>query len=315
MTKQTKGIHHITAIVGHPQENADFYAGFLGLRLVKKTINFDDPGTYHLYFGNEGGQPGTIITFFPWPGAHQGSAGSGQVGITSYAIPKGALPFWEKRLQTYQVQYAKTERFGEHSILFDDIHGLHLELVEREDGPANQWTAGDITPEVAIKGFAGATLLSANPEQTGNLLENVMGLKKVGKDKDFIRYQSIGSLGNIIDVKQSPMAPGQLGVGTVHHIAWRAKDDEDQLIWKDLLQKNGFPVTPVRDREYFNAVYFKEPGHILFEIATDPPGFATDESHEEMGTHLMLPSWYEPERERIEQVLLPFELRELDSSK
>ncbi|WP_050613726.1 ring-cleaving dioxygenase [Bacillus testis] len=312
MTKQTKGIHHITAIVGHPQENADFYAGFLGLRLVKKTINFDDPGTYHLYFGDEIGNPGTIITFFPWPGAHQGKNGSGQVGITSYAVPPGSFPFWEKRLHAYNIEYLKITRFGEDSLLFDDLHGLHIELVEREEGPANAWANDGFSSKVAIKGFAGATLLTAQPEQTGLLLEKVMGLTKVGKDKDFVRYQSIGDLGNRIDVKQTVMPKGQMGVGTVHHIAWRAENDADQLDWKDYLETEGMQVTPVKERQYFNAVYFREPGSILFEIATDPPGFTIDETREELGTKLMLPKWYEPQRGSIEEMLAPFEVRKLD---
>ena len=162
MVKKTAGIHHITAIVGHPQENVDFYAGVLGLRLVKKTINFDDPGTYHLYFGDEGGKPGTIITFFPWANARQGKIGDGQVGVTSYVVPAGAMAFWEKRLEKFDVSFVKSERFGERYLEFDDPHGLHLEIVERAEGELNTWQFGEVTPEVAIKGFGGATLLSKN---------------------------------------------------------------------------------------------------------------------------------------------------------
>src|SRR5690625_3274854 len=153
---KTEGIHHITAIVGHPQENVDFYAGVLGLRLVKKTVNFDDPGTYHLYFGDDGGRPGTIITFFPWANARQGVIGGGQVGVTTYVVPQGAMSFWEERLKKFNITYEITERFGEQSLQFDDPHGLHLEIVEREEGDLNQWTFSGVTPEVAIKGFGGA---------------------------------------------------------------------------------------------------------------------------------------------------------------
>lgn len=184
MSKKTMGIHHITAIVGHPQENVDFYAGVLGLRLVKQTVNFDDPGTYHLYFGNENGKPGTIITFFPWPNAYQGTIGDGQVGVTSYVVPKGAMGFWEKRLEHFKIPFAKMERFGEQYLEFDDPHGLHLEIVEREDGEPNSWNFGGIDAKAAIKGFGGATLLSARPEQTAELLEKVMGLEFVGKEGD-----------------------------------------------------------------------------------------------------------------------------------
>ncbi|MBS2968084.1 ring-cleaving dioxygenase [Metabacillus sp. KIGAM252] len=312
MTKKTMGIHHITAIVGHPQENVDFYAGALGLRLVKKTVNFDDPGTYHLYFGNEGGKPGSIITFFPWAGARQGSIGDGQVGVTTYSVPKGSMKFWEQRLEAFKVPFAKSDRFGEQYLEFDDPHGLHLEMVEREEGEANTWTFNGVTPETAIKGFGGAILLSTQPDRTAELLENVMGLERIGKEGDYIRFRSEADLGNVIDIKATPTGRGQMGVGTVHHIAWRAADDEDQLEWQKYVGEHGYGVTPVKDRNYFNAVYFREHGEILFEIATDSPGFAHDESHETMGQKLMLPSQYEQARERIERALIPFEVREID---
>ncbi|RTR28417.1 ring-cleaving dioxygenase [Robertmurraya yapensis] len=312
MSKQTTGIHHITAIVGHPQENVDFYAGVLGLRLMKQTVNFDDPGTYHFYFGNDGGKPGTIITFFPWANAYQGKIGDGQVGITSYAVPVGALAFWEKRLEKFEVPFTKVERFGERYIQFDDPHGLHLEMVEREEGELNTWTFGGVTPEVAIKGFGGATLLSAQPEKTADLLENVLGLERVGQEGDIIRFRSSAEIGNVVDLKATSVGRGRMGVGTVHHIAWRANDDADQLDWKKYVESFGYGVTPVQDRNYFNAIYFREHGEILFEIATDPPGFAHDESYETMGQHFMLPEQYEPHREQIEQAVIPFEVRELD---
>lgn len=306
------GIHHITAIVGNPQENVDFYAGILGLRLVKQTVNFDDPGTYHLYFGNEAGQPGTIITFFPWTNAYKGKIGAGQVGVTSYAVPIGAIVFWEQRLNKFNVSYTKTERFGEQALAFEDPHGLRLEIVEREEGEVNFWTFGDVTPEVAIKGFGGATLLSAEPNKTAELLEKIMGLDLVGKEGDYIRYRSSADIGNVIDLKVNSNGPGQMGVGTVHHIAWRASDDQDQLDWQKYVSDYGYGVTSVRDRNYFNAIYFREHGEILFEIATDPPGFAHDESQNTMGEKLMLPSQYEQFRGQIERELLPIEVRELD---
>jgi glyoxalase family protein len=311
MSKKTMGIHHISAIVGHPQENVDFYAGVLGLRLVKQTVNFDDPGTYHLYFGNESGKPGTIITFFPWAGARQGRIGDGQVGVTSYVVPKGALEFWEERLEHFHVPYNKMERFGEQYLEFDDPHGLHLELVEREEGETNTWSFGGVTAEAAIKGFGGATLLSTQPGKTAELLEKIMGLEFVGKDGDIARYRSTGDIGNIIDLKLTPIGRGRMGVGTVHHIAWRAIDDHDQLEWQKLISANGYGVTPVRDRNYFNAIYFREQGEILFEMATDPPGFAHDETPDTLGENLMLPEQYEKDREQIESGLLPIIVREL----
>ncbi|MCU6600114.1 ring-cleaving dioxygenase [Peribacillus frigoritolerans] len=312
MSKKTMGIHHITAIVGHPQENVDFYAGVLGLRLVKKTVNFDDPGTYHLYFGNEGGKPGTIMTFFPWAGASQGKIGDGQVGVTSYVVPKGAMKFWKKRLESFNIPFTVRERFSEEYLEFDDPHGLHLEIVEREEGEVNAWTFGGVTPEVAIKGFGGATLLSTHPDKTAVLLENIMGLELIGKDGDFARYRSSAEIGNVIDLKLTAIGRGTMGAGTVHHIAWRAKDDQDQLEWQKYVEENGYGVTPVRDRNYFNAIYFKEHGEILFEIATDPPGFAHDEPEATMGEKLMLPEQYEQSRGQIKQSLLPFEVRELE---
>ena len=311
MSKKTMGIHHITAIVGHPQENVDFYAGVLGLRLVKKTVNFDDPGTYHLYFGNEGGKPGTIMTFFPWAGASQGKIGDGQVGVTSYVVPKGAMKFWKKRLESFNIPFTVRERFNEEYLEFDDPHGLHLEIVEREEGEVNTWTFGGVTPEVAIKGFGGATLLSTHPDKTAALLENILGLELIGKEGDFARYCSSAEIGNVIDLKLTPIGRGTMGAGTVHHIAWRAKDDQDQLEWQKYVEENGYGVTAVRDRNYFNAIYFREHGEILFEIATDPPGFAHDESEATMGEKLMLPKQYEEFRGQIKQSLLPFEVREL----
>ncbi|MEW9109652.1 MAG: ring-cleaving dioxygenase [Cytobacillus gottheilii] len=312
MKKATAGIHHITAIVGHPQENVDFYHGVLGLRLVKKTINFDDPGTYHLYFGDQNGNPGTIITFFPWANAYPGKIGDGQVGVTSYAVPSGALPFWEERFARLGIFFEKTERFGEEILAFTDPHGLKLELVERKSGELNQGKESGVPADKAIKGFAGAILFSAYPLKTAEVLEEVMGLEKLAENDEYIRFQSIAEIGNIVDVKKVSTGKGRMGVGMVHHIAWRAQDDEDQLDWKQYIENKGLGVTPVQDRNYFNAIYFREYGEILFEIATDPPGFAHDESLETMGTELKLPEQYEQYRSKLEQSLIPIEVRDLN---
>lgn len=310
--KKTAGIHHISAIVGHPQENVDFYAGVLGLRLVKKTVNFDDPGTYHLYFGNEGGKPGTIITFFPWPNAYRGAIGGGQVGVTTYVIPEGAMDFWEKRLAKFEIEFEKVARFGETYLQFEDYHGLQLELVERAEGETNNWTFGDVTPEVAIKGFGGAILFSTNPEETVRAVQDVMGLEKVAEEGDLVRFKATGDIGNIIDVKKTTLPRGRMGVGVVHHIAWRAQDFTDHLEWQQYVMEKGYHVTEVKDRNYFNAIYFREYGEILFEIATDPPGFAHDESFETMGEKLMLPPQYEHLREKLNEILIPIDVRNLD---
>lgn len=315
MTKQTAGIHHITAIVGDPQENMDFYAGILGLRFVKKTINFDDPNTYHFYFGNDRGEPGTIITFFPWKHGQQGQIGDGQVGVTTYVIPVGAMDFWEKRLHDFGISTAKATRFHETYLQFQDPHGLQLELVERDEGPRNDWEFNGITKDVAIKGFGGAILYSTAPKETADTLTKVLGLEQIAEEGDFIRFRSPDTLGNIVDLKQSTTGRSIMGVGTVHHIAWRAKDHNDQLDWQRFVRDKGFHVTPVQDRNYFNAIYFREHGRILFEIATDPPGFAHDESFETMGEKLMLPTQYEKHRAQLEQTLQKVTVREITPNK
>ena len=221
--QKTAGIHHITAFVNDAQRTIDFYAGVLGLRLVKKTINFDRPEVYHLYFGNESGEPGTVITFFPWDKQLKGRIGTGQVGVTSYIIPNGSIEFWENRLKTFGVEFTSSVRFGENYLKFQDPDGLELELVERNVGPINHWTFGNIGSEVAIIGFSGATLISAKPHKTADVLENVLGLECVGQEEGFLRFQSEAQLGNTIDIKLTPSVRGLMGAGTVHHIAWRAR--------------------------------------------------------------------------------------------
>ncbi|PLT35072.1 ring-cleaving dioxygenase [Bacillus sp. V5-8f] len=315
MKKKTTGIHHITAIVGNPQENVDFYAGVLGLRLVKKTVNFDDPGTYHLYFGDEQGSPGTIMTFFPWPNAFRGKIGGGQVGKTSFVVPEGTLDFWEQRLEKFKISFEKSSRFGEEYLAFEDPHGLKLELTARKEGRKSDWAFGGVSRENAIKGFGGAVLLSTQPAKTMELLVDVMGLEQVKEEGDYVRFRSIGDIGNTIDVGKSAMPLGSIGVGIVHHIAWRAKDFEDHESWKQHVANAGYGVTPVIDRQYFNAIYFREEGQILFEIATDPPGFTRDETAEEMGRRLLLPPWLEERRQRLEATLLPAEVRVLKEDK
>lgn len=312
MIKKITGIHHITAIVGDAQENVDFYASILGLRLTKKTVNFDDPGTYHLYFGNSGGEPGTIMTFFPWGNAYRGKIGDGQVGVTAFAVPINSLDFWKERLNKFDIPFKEHKRFGEKHIGFEDPHGLRLELVERSGGKSSSWEFGEITEENAIKGFAGALLFSANAEKTGELLESVMGLEKMGKEGNIIRFESTADIGNIVDVMTERQGTGQMGVGTVHHIAWRASDDQDQLDWKERIENWRLGVTPVQDRNYFKSIYFREYGDILFEIATDPPGFVIDEPVELLGEELKLPQQYEQFRKRLSQELPQIQVKNLD---
>ncbi|WP_339306444.1 ring-cleaving dioxygenase [Paenibacillus sp. FSL L8-0435] len=311
MTIQTAGIHHITAFAGDPQANVDFYAGVLGLRLVKKTINFDAPDVYHLYFGDEHGSPGTIITFFPSAGSPRGKIGGGQVGITSYVIPPGSIGFWQNRLEQYNIEVTKTSRFNEDLLQFEDGEGLRLELVEREEGATSTWAHEGIPTDKAIKGFGGAVLFSVNPQRTMDALEKIMGFVRVSENEEYARFRSSGDIGNVVDVPVTRMALGMGGAGTVHHIAWRAKDDEEHAQWSEAVREYGYQPTPVRDRQYFNAIYFREAGGILFEIATDPPGFAKDEPADSLGKKLMLPEWFEKYRPQIEDNLQPIEVRTL----
>lgn len=311
MGEKTKGIHHITAIVGEAQENADFYAGVLGMRLVKKTVNFDDPGTYHLYFGNDQGAPGTIMTFFPWGKAYQGKVGDGQVGITVFAVPKGAFAFWRDRLVQHNTSFEETERFGEHYLRFNDPHGLQIELVERHEGEPSGWIGDGITAETAIKGFGGAALFTANATKTAELLEEVIGFVRMEEHGDYIRFVSNSTIGNVLDIKKTRVGAGQMGVGTVHHIAFRADDEVDQLEWKNRIEAYGLGVTPVQDRNYFRSIYFREYGDLLFEIATDPPGFTIDEHPTALGEELKLPQQYERYRQRLLSELPPVYARPL----
>lgn len=303
--KKTTGIHHITAIVGHPQENADFYTKLLGLRLVKKTVNFDDPHTYHLYFGDEKARPGTIITFFPWVGAKQGRIGGGQVGVISFAVPEGSLSYWEKRLAEHEVPVTRMIRFNEVVLQFNDPHGLNLELVERAFDTVPPIADPALDPSQAITGFAGATLYSTNPEATVETLTQTMGLEKIGEENGILRLKANGELGSTIDIPLDAVEVGEMGVGTVHHIAWRADDDADHLKWHAHVQANAYQVTDIKDRNYFKALYFREYGNILFEIATDPPGFTIDEPMETLGEELKLPEQLEGDRKKLERILPP----------
>ncbi|RKN75083.1 ring-cleaving dioxygenase [Paenibacillus ginsengarvi] len=312
MTMRTAGIHHITAFVSDAQRNVDFYAGVLGLRLVKKTINFDAPEVYHLYFGNEMGSPGTAITFFPWAGSRRGRIGGGQVGYTVYAVPTGSFDFWQERLHKLNISFALVERFGETYIRFADWDGLGIELVEREPGAMSKWSFGGVPVDKAIKGFGGAVLNSIAPDKTGHLLEHVMGLERVAEEGELVRFRSTGDIGNVIDLNRTAMGWGIGGAGTVHHIAWRAKDEADHRAWREHVLGSGYRVTPVIDRQYFNAVYFREEGGILFEIASDTPGFDNDEPFEALGQKLMLPSWLEERRAEVVRGLPPIEVRVLE---
>lgn len=312
MSKEILGIHHITAIAGDPQTNLDFYAGVLGLRLVKLTVNFDDPGTYHLYYGDGAGHPGTILTFFPWPSAPKGRRGAGQVTETAFAIPVHSLAYWTTRLSGRGVAFdGPFDRFGEKAIAFSDPDGMRIELVETSGAPDDHaYQAGPVPLEFAIRGFHSATITEADHRATAALLTGVMGFKLAGQDGNRYRYSAdSGQPANLVDVISAPdERHGRVLVGTVHHIAWRTPDDAQQLAWLQELSNNHYGVSPVMDRKYFHSIYYREPGNVLFEIATDPPGFAIDEAPEALGSHLVLPPWLEPQRARLEAVLPPLRL-------
>ncbi|MGG3283749.1 ring-cleaving dioxygenase [Paenibacillus solani] len=314
MAIQTAGIHHITAYAQNPQKNVDFYTGVLGLRLVKKTVNFDAPEVYHLYYGDEEGSPGTIITFFPSPASRRGLRGGGQVGYTSFVVPMGALSYWEERLRSFGVPVMKAFRFNEHYLQFSDRDGLSLELVEREDGPKSSWSVDDLTPETAIKGIGGAVLFSSHWKETKKALE-VMGLTFIGEDVNYARFQSMGPFGNVIDLPMRDISRGSGGAGTTHHIAWRAQNEGEIVTWQKWVTSHGFMPTDIKNRNYFRSLYFRERGGILFEVATDPPGFTVDEDLDSLGKELKLPAWFEPERARIEENLMPIQVKERGNPK
>jgi len=307
------GIHHITAIASDPQANVDFYRNLLGQRLVKKTINFDDPGTYHFYYGDKTGSPGTIMTFFPWPQARRGMVGNGEIGACAYTISSESVSYWQERLAKYNVATSKMEtRFGAAALPFRDRDGMALELiVKNEPTPYQFWKDGPIPAKHALRGFHSVTLWVAEAEKTAALLTEKMGYQLVGQEENRWRFQGLpGEMGIYVDLLVDPKRPyGRMGAGSVHHVAFRAYDDSEQLEYQHSLSKAGFGVTPIKDRQYFHSIYFRSPGGILFEIATDPPGFSLDERVAELGQSLKLPSWLEPHRQEIESILPSFTLK------
>ncbi len=303
------GIHHITALASDPQRNLDFYRGFLGLRLVKKTVNFDAPDVYHLYYGDEAGAPGTIMTFFPFPDAASGRRGVGEITAVAFSVPRGALGFWIERLSRQGTAFdGPHTRFGQSLVAFEDPDGMVVELVEDADVDGIPgWEGGAVDPAPAIRRFHGVTFLQRDLDRTGAFLTGVMGFVAAGAEVDRYRFLTgpEGSRAHA-DVLVDAHAPvGRQSAGSVHHIAWRAKDDTEQLSWRAALIAARSSPTQVLDRSYFHSIYFREPGGVLFEIATDPPGFATDETMDALGTHLMLPPWLEEQRARIERHLPP----------
>ena len=304
MTVMTQGLHHVTAIAGAPQRNIDFYVSGLGLRLVKRTVNFDDPGTYHLYYGDEGGSPGSLITFFPWRGIQQGRVGAGQSTSTAFSVPAGSLGWWTEHFAALGADSRITsETSSEERLLVSDPDGLQIELVATSvSDPRAPWDSASVPAEYAIRGQHSSVLTVRDPERTIALLTDDLGLELVEQTGSRTRLAAgDGSPGTIVDVIGSSLAPDGLGAGgTVHHIAFRVPDHATQAAWREELVSKGHQVTGILDRQYFTSIYFREPGGELFEIATDTPGFSIDEPLLELGRSLKLPPWLEPNREQIE---------------
>lgn len=307
MERELAGIHHITAISGEPGTNVEFYTRVLGLRMVKRTVNFDSPDTWHLYFGDDQGRPGTVLTFFPWPHLPRGEPGPGQATAVAFSVPRDSLGWWEDRLRDREVDSVhRMERAGERVLSFRDPDGLPLELVELDDERPG-YADGPVGAEHRIRGFAGVMLTVARREPTARFLAETLGFRKLEGSGGRTRYVTgPGGPGTRLDLVAPPSPErggGSAGVGTVHHIAWRTPDTEEQVAWRERLEQRGANVTPVIDRHYFHSIYFREPGGVLFEIATEGPGFTADEPAESLGEELRLPPWLEDDRERIARSL------------
>jgi glyoxalase family protein len=312
MESRVLGLHHVTAITGDPQHNLNFYTGILGLRFVKRTVNFDVPDTYHLYYGDDIGHPGTILTFFSWPDSPGGLRGKGQISTIAFSIPLSALGFWQERLTKQGIAVTRpVERFDEQVLIFTDHEGLALELVAHAGAEQRKgWQDGPVPAEYAVRGLHSITLSVARREPTETLLIEGLGFQRGHEMEKRVRY-TVGGAGALVDVLEQPdLQDGLEAIGTVHHVAWRTANDERQLEWRNRLLSMGQRVTAVMDRTYFHSIYFREPGGILFEIATDLPGFPVDEPPEQLGTHLKLPPWLESRRPTLERNLPPIHIPE-----
>ncbi|TDB60792.1 ring-cleaving dioxygenase [Arundinibacter roseus] len=306
MNTLINGIHHVTSLASDAQRNVDFYVGILGLRMIKKTINFDAPDVYHLYYGDENGTPGSVLTFFPYAGLSRGRKGIGQLTYTAYSIPEASLSFWMDRLVSFGIPYAGPyKRFDETYLRFEDFDGTGIELVANRADVRPGWDNGKIPVEFSIRGFHTVSLNENNIDRTVSLLTNVMQHTLVAEEKDRFRFQAgAGGSGSFVDVLFSPNEVRALqGAGSVHHVAFSTDSDETQLEIREQLLSSGYQPTEVLDRNYFHSIYYREPGGILFEIATNPPGFTIDEPQESLGSALKLPEWYEPRRAKIEAAL------------
>lgn len=307
MDNKILGLHHITAIAGEAQRNYDFYTRVLGLRLVKKTVNFDDPGTYHFYYGDEVGSPGSILTFFPWEGIQPGRTGTGMATEIGYSVPAGSLPFWQQRFKELGVKHGPHgERFGEQYLPLQDPDGLLLNLVVPQAADERRpWTTAEVSEAAATKGFHSVVLTLRNSTATTRILTDIFGYSLQGQEGNRYRFATDAyPTANIVEVVEDPDGrPGLNAGGTNHHVAFRVKDDNILMEFREKVRSAGLNITEKIDRNYFYSLYFREPGGVLFELASDNPGFAVDEPVSELGTHLMLPPQYERSRKQIEEVL------------
>ncbi|MBS3944969.1 MAG: ring-cleaving dioxygenase [Melioribacter sp.] len=313
MEKRINGIHHITVMASDPQANYDFYSDLLGMRFIKKTVNFDAPDVYHLYYADEVGTPGTVLTFFPFPDARRGKRGTGEISTVYFSVPSKSINYWVNRLASRAVDFdGPAKKFGYEYISLLDPDGMKIEIVA--DPTADNimgWKNGDVPAEHSIRKFFGVNYYLKRAAESENLLVNVMGAKLNGTEGKIKRY-SFGEESSeaFVDIfEDGNTERGISGAGTVHHIAWRTADDEEQNNWRNKVIEFGAYPTEMVDRNYFHSIYFREPGGILYEIATDGPGFMVDENFESLGMELKLPPWHEPKRKLIEQILIPLKTK------
>jgi glyoxalase family protein len=302
------GFHHVTAVAGDPQRNVDFYTGFLGLRLVKVTVDFDAPGYYHLYYGDGLGTPGTLVSFFPRPGASRGRKGTGQASVIAFAIPPDAVRYWAARLTSAGIRYeGPIVRWDQTVLTFFDPDDMQIELVAgHETIPGSGWAASQVPAEYGVQRLCGVTLIEEALEPTAGLLAQMPGVRALGPGPNH-RFRYMAGSRNapvFLDILTLPgMARGQMGCGAIQHVAWRSSSPDDQAVWRTALLELGLPVSPALDRKYFRSIYFREPGGVLFEMATDLPGFTVDEPTTALGSGLQLPVWLEGRRAEIEAAL------------
>jgi len=311
MNQQLTGLHHVTAIASDPQRTVDFYTIVLGLKLVKLTVNFDDPTTYHLYFGDDLGRPGTILTFFPWPKGRSGQIGSGMTGRVSFSIPIGSLDIWADYLLGHLVDLgAQSTRFGDRCLSLSDPDGMVIELVESCTIEEPFESSTIVSRSHPIRSLHSVALIENDHETTGQMLTRELGFRLIDEESGLFRYAIGDDPGaSFVDIEEDlTIRPGRQGVGTIHHVAFRTPNEQSQFLWHQAISGLQVNVSPVMDRQYFRSIYFREPGGVLFEIATDPPGFLIDEAPDKLGTSLQLPPQYEEFRSKIEASLVPLQL-------